>query len=148
MLRRLLLLASAIVFIDAMFFAAIVPLLPQFVEEFDLSKTGAGILAAAYPAGTLLGSLPGGWIAARLGVRATVVVGLALLITASITFAFSNSIVVLDIARFVQGLGSAASWAGALGWLIGAAPRSSRRAASRAASRPGRRPRGSRRRSC
>ena len=52
-LRRLLLLASAIVFIDAMFFAAIVPLLPQFVDEFDLSKTGAGILAAAYPAGTL-----------------------------------------------------------------------------------------------
>src|SRR4051794_10422190 len=109
-----------------MFFAAIVPLLPQFVDEFDLSKTGAGILAAAYPAGTLLGSLPGGWIAARLGVRATVVVGLALLITASITFAFANSIVVLDIARFVQGLGSAASWAGALGWLIGAAPRDGR----------------------
>ena len=126
MLRRLLLLASAIVFIDAMFFAAIVPLLPQFAEEFDLSKTGAGILAAAYPAGTLLGSLPGGWLAARLGVRATVVVGLALLITASITFAFANSIVVLDIARFVQGLGSAASWAGALGWLIGAAPRERR----------------------
>jgi MFS family permease len=33
---------------------------------------------------------------------------------------------VLDIARFVQGLGSAASWAGALGWLIGAAPRERR----------------------
>ncbi len=126
MLRRLLLLASAIVFIDAMFFAAIVPLLPQFAEEFDLSKTGAGILAAAYPAGTLLGSLPGGWLAARLGVRATVVVGLTLLITSSITFAFANSIVVLDVARFVQGLGSAASWAGALGWLIGAAPRERR----------------------
>jgi len=39
-LRRLLLLASAIVFIDAMFFAAIVPLLPQFADEFDLSRTG------------------------------------------------------------------------------------------------------------
>jgi MFS family permease len=120
------LLASAIVFIDAMFFAAIVPLLPDFVDEFDLSKTGAGILAAAYPAGTLLGSLPGGWIAARLGVRATVVVGLTLLIASSITFAFAQSIVVLDVARFVQGLGSAASWAGALGWLIGAAPRERR----------------------
>src|SRR3954470_17923289 len=109
-----------------MFFAAIVPLLPQFVDEFDLSKTGAGILAAAYPAGTLLGSLPGGWLAARLGVRATVVVGLALLIVSSVTFAFAGSIAVLDAARFVQGLGSAASWAGALGWLIGAAPRERR----------------------
>ena len=125
-MRRLLALASAIVFIDAMFFAAIVPLLPAFAEEFDLSKTGAGILAAAYPAGTLLGSLPGGWLAARLGVRATVVVGLVLLITSSIAFAFANSIVVLDVARFVQGLGSAASWAGALGWLVGSAPRERR----------------------
>ena len=125
-MRRLLALASAIVFIDAMFFAAIVPLLPAFAEEFDLTKTGAGILAAAYPAGTLLGSLPGGWLAARLGVRPTVVVGLVLLITSSIAFAFANSIVVLDVARFVQGLGSAASWAGALGWLVGAAPRERR----------------------
>jgi MFS family permease len=125
-LRRLLLLASAIVFVDAMFFAAIVPLLPKFADEFGLSKTGAGILAAAYPAGTLLGSLPGGWVAARLGVKATVVLGLALLIVASIAFAFAGSIALLDAARFVQGLGSAASWAGALGWLIGAAPRERR----------------------
>ena len=125
-MRRLLALASSIVFIDAMFFAAIVPLLPEFVDEYGLSKTGAGILAAAYPAGTLLGSLPGGWLAARLGVRATVVVGLTLLITSSVAFAFADSIVVLDTARFVQGLGSAASWAGALGWLVGASPRERR----------------------
>ena len=125
-MRRLLALASAIVFIDAMFFAAIVPLLPGYVDEFDLSKAGAGILAAAYPLGTLLGSLPGGWLASRLGVRATVVVGLTLLISSSIAFAFANSVVVLDVARFVQGLGSAASWAGALGWLVGASPRERR----------------------
>ena len=125
-MRRLLYLASAIVFVDAMFFAAIVPLLPEFKDELDLTKTGAGILAAAYPAGTLLGSLPGGWIAARLGVRATVLLGLGLLIGSSIAFAFADGIVVLDVARFVQGLGSAASWAGALGWRVGAAPRDRR----------------------
>ena len=125
-LRRLLFLASSIVFLDTVFFAAIVPLLPTYAAEFDLSKTGAGVLAAAYPAGTFLGALPGGWLTARIGVRPTVVVGLVTLIASSLAFAFANSIVVLDVARFVQGLGGAASWAGAVGWLVGAAPRERR----------------------
>jgi MFS family permease len=124
--RRLLLLASAIVFTDTVFYAAIVPLLPTYAADFDLSKTGAGILAAAYPAGTLIAALPGGWLASRIGVRPTVFVGMSTLIASSIAFAFASSIVVLDLARFVQGLGGAASWAGAVGWLISAAPRERR----------------------
>jgi MFS family permease len=32
----------------------------------------------------------------------------------------------MDLARFVQGVGGAASWAGAMGWLAGAAPRDKR----------------------
>ena len=126
MLRRLLYLASAIVFLDTVFFAAIVPLLPAYVVEFALSKTGAGLLAAAYPAGTFLGALPGGWLAARIGVRPTVLLGLGVLIASSLAFAFATSIVVLDLARFAQGVGGAASWAGAVGWLVGAAPRERR----------------------
>ncbi len=126
MLRRLTYLTASIVFLDTVFFAAIVPLLPSYVDEFDLSKTGAGILVAAYPAGTFLGALPGGWLTARIGVRPTVLLGLSTLIASSLAFAFAQSIVVLDVARFVQGLGGAASWAGAVGWLVGAAPRERR----------------------
>jgi MFS family permease len=125
-LRRLLALSASIVFLDTVFFAAIVPLLPTYADEFDLSKTGAGVLAAAYPAGTFLGALPGGWLTARIGVRPTVLLGLSTLIASSLAFAFAESIVVLDVARFVQGLGGAASWAGAVGWLVGAAPRERR----------------------
>ena len=36
LLRRLLHLASAIVFLDTVFFAAIVPLLPTYAADFDL----------------------------------------------------------------------------------------------------------------
>jgi predicted MFS family arabinose efflux permease len=120
--RRLLFLACAIVFVDTTFFAAITPLLPHFEEEFVLSKSGAGVLAAACPAGTLVGAIPGGYLAARAGVRATVLLGLTLMTVSSVAFAFAGSIVVLDAARFLQGLAGAFSWAGALAWVASAAP--------------------------
>src|SRR3954451_5802962 len=86
MLRKLLFLASAVVLVDTSFYAAITPLLPDLTEHFGLSKTGAGVLAAAYPAGTFAGGLPGGWMAARVGVRPTVLAGLALMTLASVAF--------------------------------------------------------------
>ncbi len=125
-MRRLLAFVCVVVFVDTLFYAAITPILPELSDRFGLSTTAAGILAAAYPAGTFVGALPGGWLAARLGTRPTVLIGLGLLVVSSIAFALGDSIVVLDIARFVQGIGGAASWAGALGWMIGAAPREQR----------------------
>src|SRR4051795_3682491 len=125
-MRKLLLLVSAVVLVDTSFYAAITPLLPDLTDEFGLSKSGAGILAAAYPVGTFVGGLPGGIMAARVGVRPTVLLGLALMVLSSVAVAFASSILVLDLARFVQGVGGAASWAGARAWLAGAAPREKR----------------------
>jgi predicted MFS family arabinose efflux permease len=124
--RRLLVLACAIVFVDTAFYAAITPLLPGFEDDFGLSKSAAGVLVAAYPAGTLVGAIPGGYLAAKAGVRATVLLGLGLMVGSSVAFAFADSITVLDGARFVQGIGGAASWAGAMAWVAGAAPRDRR----------------------
>lgn len=125
-MRPLLVLACAIVFVDTTFYSAITPLLPHFEDEFDLSKSAAGVLTAAYAAGTLVGAIPGGYLAARAGVRATVLLGLSLMIVSSLAFAFAGSIAVLDAARFVQGIGGAASWAGAMAWVASAAPRDRR----------------------
>jgi MFS family permease len=120
--RRLTILVAAITAVDSMFFAAVAPLLPYYLHHFAMSKSAAGILSAAYAAGALIGALPGGWLAARLGVRTTVLIGLILMVVASVAFAFAHTVAVLDIARFVQGLGGAASWAGSLSWLIQRAP--------------------------
>jgi len=125
-MRRLLLLASAVVFVDTVFYAAITPLLPTYVEQLDITKSQAGVLAAAYPAGTFLGALPFGYLAAKWGVRAVALFGLVLMSLSSFAFAFADSIVMLDVARFVQGLAGAASWAGAMAWVASAAPRDRR----------------------
>ncbi|MBA2348523.1 MAG: MFS transporter [Solirubrobacterales bacterium] len=121
-MRRLVLLASAIVFVDTAFYAVVAPLLPSYVEQFDLSKLGAGVLVAANPLGTLVGALPAGLLASRYGARRLVLVGLGLLGSSSVVFGFAGHIALLDGARFVQGLGGACSWAGALTWLLGQAP--------------------------
>jgi MFS family permease len=121
-IRRLLLLVGAIVFVDTMFFAALTPLLPQYADELGLSKAGAGVLAAAYPVGALLGGLPSGITAARVGVKATVLVGLLALALTSAAFGFADAEWQLDVARFLQGVSSAFGWTGALAWLVGAAP--------------------------
>src|ERR671925_1659776 len=121
-MRRLFLLVAAVVLVDTMFFAAVAPLLPHYADEFGLSKTGAGILAAAYPAGTFAGALPSGWLAARWGVKPTLLLGLSMLGFSSLAFAFAGHIVLLDAARFVQGIGGACMWAAGGAWLVSATP--------------------------
>jgi MFS family permease len=61
-------------------------------------------------------------IAVRFGPKHTVLAGLALLVVSSVGFAFASSAMVLDLARFVQGIGGACSWAGGLAWLVSEAP--------------------------
>jgi MFS family permease len=125
-MRRLLLLVAALVFVDTMLYAALTPLLPHFARTLHLSKAGAGVLVAAYAAGALVGGLPGGAAAARLGAQRAVLVGLTLMGFASLGFAFVHGFWPLFAARFLQGAGSAFTWAGAFAWLLAAAPRDRR----------------------
>jgi MFS family permease len=120
--RRLLVFTSAIVFFDVAFYAAIAPLLPDYAREFGLSHAEVGVLVASYAAGTLLASLPAGFVAGQVGPRRTVVSGLLLLGASSLVFGFGGSVPLLDAARFAQGVSGALIWSGALTWLVSTAP--------------------------
>lgn len=121
-MRRLLLLTSAIVFFDTLFFAALTPLLPHYADALGLDKTGAGVLAAAYPAGAFVGAIPSGIVAARAGVKPTVLIGLTAVALCTVLFGIATEPWQLDVARFLQGVSSAFSWTGALAWLVAASP--------------------------
>jgi len=124
--RRIVLLAGAIVLVDTLFFAALTPLLPHYAHRLNLGKGGAGLLAAAYPLGALVGAIPSGIVAARLGVKPTVLVGMTVVAVTTAAFGFGHVAWQLDLARFCQGLASAFSWTGALTWLVATAPRERR----------------------
>jgi MFS family permease len=121
-MRRLLLLVCALVWVDTLLYSALTPLLPHFEDTLNLSKAGVGVLVAAYAAGALVGGLPGGAAAARLGPRRAVLVGLTLMGLASLGFAFAHGFWPLAGARFLQGVGSGFTWAGAFAWLLAATP--------------------------
>ena len=107
-------LVSTVVFADTMLFGALVPLIPEYADNLDLSKSQAGLLLGAYGAGALAGGIPSGYLAARVGSRRSVVAGLILLGTMTILFALASAAPILGLARFGQGLASALAWTGAL----------------------------------
>jgi MFS family permease len=125
-LRRLTILVGAAVLIDTTFYAVVAPLLPALSHSLHLSKLGAGLLTACYPAGMLVASIPGGLLAVRMGPRFAVCVGLSLLVCSTVAFALLHTAPGLDTARFVEGVGGACSWDGGIAWLLAVSPASRR----------------------
>ena len=119
-------LVSATVLLESMFFAVLAPLLPYYRDEFGLSESALGLLSALYAAGGLVGAVPSGLLAVRVGVRPTVLGGLGIIVVTSVAFGLADSVWVLYAARFGQGVGSALAWTGGLAWLVAAAPRERR----------------------
>jgi MFS family permease len=119
-------LVQALVLFESLMYSVVTPVLPHYAHTLGASKTSIGLLVAAYPAGMLPGSLLGGWIATRFGVRRTTVVGSLMFATSIIAFGFGTSIVTLDALRFVQGMACGCIWSGGLTWVIAIAPRERR----------------------
>jgi MFS family permease len=125
-MRRLLVLTCAIVLVDTIFYAALVPLIPYYTEEFGLSKGMVGVVNGAFGAGILLGAPPGAYLAFRVGVKRTAVAGLLLLSVTSFLFGFAGGAGTLTLLRLGEGFGSAFSWIAAFTWLVSRAPEEKR----------------------
>ena len=114
------------VFVEALLYSAVLPLVPGYAEKYDLSKLEVGVLVGAYTLGSLAAALPSGLLVIQIGVRRALLAGLLVLGVSTILFGLTESIRILDAARFCQGLGAALSWTAALAWLVESTPRARR----------------------
>ena len=115
-----------VVFLDALLMFAIVPLLPGYVRDLHLTKTEAGLIVGIYSGAVLVGSVPVGYLAARVGARRLTIFGVALLAVATFGCGFAGGFWPLMAARIGQGLSSAVSWTAGMAWLSEGTPPQSR----------------------
>jgi predicted MFS family arabinose efflux permease len=116
-------LVGTVALLETLLLSALAPLLPLFEDDLGLSKAQVGILNAAYPCGTMVVALPAAYVAARIGLRSTVGLGLVLLALSTLALGLLDAYGGLVLARFVQGAaGGGIAWPLATAWLTGETP--------------------------
>ena len=120
--RRITLAVGVLMFVDASLYLAVLPLLPRYVERFDLSTFQAGVVIAAYPISVPLVSLGCIVLVPRIGARRITLYSAALMSVATVIFAWAPSATVLIAARLVQGFASGSIWTGSMAWVTDNAP--------------------------
>src|SRR5207248_4329571 len=96
--------------------------LPSIEKDLSASFSDLQWVIDAYTLALATVVLTAGSLADRLGRRRVFLVGLVVFTAASLVCALAGSIVMLDVARAVQGLGAAAMFAGSLALLAHAYP--------------------------
>lgn len=99
---------------ESLFYTALAPLLPGLDAELGLGHEMAGLLVAGYAIGYCIGAYPGYLLSARVGPRATSVVGVGAVAAATAFFAIGDDFPGLLVARTLVGFGSVVAYTGVL----------------------------------
>ncbi len=84
----------------------LIPVLPLYLRDLDLSFTSVSVILAAAGLGGLLGGLPAGSVMGRIGAEALLALSVAAMVVTSVVFPVTTLVLVLIAFRFVYGLGS------------------------------------------
>ncbi len=121
--------------IDMIGFALIVPILPFYAKKFGADAFTIGLLMASFAFGTMVTAPIWGRVSDRFGRKPVLMVAQLMSAIAFLVFAFANSVWLLFLCRFLQGvgggsIGAVSAWvsdsvrpherAQALGWITAA----------------------------
>jgi MFS family permease len=107
----------ALVFLTDSVNMALVPLLPRFVDRFDLGGLATGALVAASGVAMAVVSVPSGRLTERFGPRRVTVAAAVGVVLTSLMTPFAPSFAVLLLARLVAGVAMAFAWVAGAAWI-------------------------------
>lgn len=99
-----------VLFFDMVLYSFIIPMVPYLKVTYTLNASMMGILFSMYAISLFLTTPFFGRLTDRVGRKYTILIGLFSLTVSTLLFAFSTSIFMLLLARFIQGAAAAASW--------------------------------------
>ncbi|MDS0526133.1 MFS transporter [Clostridium sp. SHJSY1] len=83
----------------------VIPILPDYLKQFDAAGSAAGYLVAAFGAAQFIFSPIGGRLSDKYGRKIMILSGLFLTVISDFMFAISHELLLLYIARFIGGIG-------------------------------------------
>ena len=98
---------ALVAFCVALGFGIVVPAVPLFARQFGVGNTAAGAVVSAFALMRLLSGLGGGRLVDRVGERAALLTGLAVVAVSSLLAGLAASYPQLLVLRAVGGIGSA-----------------------------------------
>jgi DHA1 family multidrug resistance protein-like MFS transporter len=113
---------SSVSFTVALGYGIVAPGIPAFARQFGVSTAAAASVISAFALMRIIGALPSGRLADRLGERKMIAIGIAVVAVSSVLAGFSDSFVQLIVLRGVGGLGSAMFSVGAQTLLLRSVP--------------------------
>ena len=117
---------SFVTFFVSVGFGVQAPVLPIFADQLGAGTTAVGAMIAAFAIVRIVSAWPLGRLTSRMGERATLVIGMALLAVTSVFMGFAQNTWQLIVFRGLGGLGSAAFSIAALSLLLRKSPPDSR----------------------
>jgi MFS family permease len=106
-LPREVLVLTAVAFAVAIGFGVVVPAIPLFAKQFDVSNTAAGAVISAFAFMRLISALGSGRLVDRIGERVVLATGIAIVAVSSALAGLAQSYVQLVVLRGIGGIGSA-----------------------------------------
>jgi MFS family permease len=88
----------------------LLPTLPRFALQFDVSFAVAGLVIAAAGIGTMFADVPAGMVLGRFGLKKTMLAGTALVALSLFALGFATFFPLLVVSRLIDGVGRA-MWA-------------------------------------